>query len=82
MQHTIVEYDTQLSSIIVRETVDGVDDMPEVTRGYIILVRVDERMNSLNQPMKASERSVFVFFSFWDRLAMSIAGVLPHLLSI
>jgi hypothetical protein len=53
--------------------------MPEVTRCYILLVWVDERKNSPNPPTKASERSVFVFFSFLDRLTMSIAGVLPHL---
>jgi hypothetical protein len=40
MWHDIVEYDTQLSSIIVAgETVDSEDDMPEVTRGYMIPVR-------------------------------------------
>jgi hypothetical protein len=39
MWHDIVEYDTQLSSIIVGETADSVDDMPEVTRGYMIPVR-------------------------------------------
>ena len=51
---------------------------PEATDNVKLIFFVS-RINYLNQPINANERSAFASFSFSDRLTRSIAGVFPHL---